>query len=254
MKKITFLLFALMLFASCSTKKIVYFQDMKNGGTVESVQPRSIRIKPGDKLAIHVNSKDEELVAPFNLRRSQESMGSKTDLAYTVDQDGNIDFPYLGTITVKGMTRNDVARHIKQELLDRKMIKDPTVIVDFTNLQLSVLGEVNKPGRYAIEKDVYTIIDAISDAGDLTINGLRENIMVLREENGMQKSYTINMNDAAQLYNSPAYYLQQNDVVYVEPNKQKIGQSTINGNTFRSTSFWMSFTSFILTLVTFFTR
>ena len=249
------MLFALVLMASCSTqKKVVYFQDLKNGGTVEAAMPQEIKIKPGDKLSVHVNSKDEELVAPFNLRRSQASMGSQTDLAYTVDKDGNIEFPYLGSIMVQGMTRDEVAKYIKQELLDRKMVQDPTVIVDFNNLQISVLGEVNSPGKYEIEKDKYTIIDAISSAGDLKITGKRDCIMVLREENGIQKSYTVDLNNAAQLYSSPVYYLQQNDIVYVEPNKKAAGQATINDNTLRSTSFWFSTVSLLLTLITFFTR
>ena len=249
------MLFALVLMASCSTqKKVVYFQDLKNGGTVEVAMPQEIKIKPGDKLSVHVNSKDEELVAPFNLRRSQASMGSQTDLAYTVDKDGNIEFPYLGSIMVQGMTRDEVAKYIKQELLDRKMVQDPTVIVDFNNLQISVLGEVNSPGKYDIEKDKYTIIDAISSAGDLKITGKRDCIMVLREENGIQKSYTVDLNNAAQLYSSPVYYLQQNDIVYVEPNKKAAGQATINDNTLRSTSFWFSTVSLLLTLITFFTR
>lgn len=255
MKKILFMLFALVLMASCSTqKKVVYFQDLKNGGTVEAAMPQEIKIKPGDKLSVHVNSKDEELVAPFNLRRSQANMGSQTDLAYTVDKDGNIEFPYLGSIMVQGMTRDEVAKYIKQELLDRKMVQDPTVIVDFNNLQISVLGEVNSPGKYDIEKDKYTIIDAISSAGDLKITGKRDCIMVLREENGIQKSYTVDLNNAAQLYSSPVYYLQQNDIVYVEPNKKAVGQATINDNTLRSTSFWFSTVSLLLTLITFFTR
>lgn len=255
MKKILFMLFALVLMASCSTqKKVVYFQDLKNGGTVEAAMPQEIKIKPGDKLSVHVNSKDEELVAPFNLRRSQASMGSQTDLAYTVDKDGNIEFPYLGSIMVQGMTRDEVAKYIKQELLDRKMVQDPTVIVDFNNLQVSVLGEVNNPGKYDIEKDKYTILDAISNAGDLKITGKRDCIMVLREENGIQKSYTVDLNNAAQLYSSPVYYLQQNDIVYVEPNKKAAGQATINDNTLRSTSFWFSTVSLLLTLITFFTR
>lgn len=249
------MLFALVLMASCSTqKKVLYFQDLKNGGTVEAAMPQEIKIKPGDKLSVHVNSKDEELVAPFNLRRSQASMGSQTDLAYTVDKDGNIEFPYLGSIMVQGMTRDEVAKYIKQELLDRKMVQDPTVIVDFNNLQISVLGEVNSPGKYEIEKDKYTIIDAISSAGDLKITGKRDCIMVLREENGIQKSYTVDLNNAAQLYSSPVYYLQQNDIVYVEPNKKAAGQATINDNTLRSTSFWFSTVSLLLTLITFFTR
>lgn len=249
------MLFALVLIASCSTqKKVAYFQDLKNGGTVEVALQQEIKIKPGDKLSIHVNSKDEELVAPFNLRRSQASMGSQTDLAYTVDKDGNIEFPYLGSIMVQGMTRDEVAKYIKQELLDRKMVQDPTVIVDFNNLQISVLGEVNDPGKYDIEKDKYTILDAISNAGDLKITGKRDCVMVLREENGMQKSYTVDLNNAAQLYSSPVYYLQQNDIVYVEPNRKAAGQATINDNTLRSTSFWFSTVSLLLTLITFFTR
>lgn len=255
MKNILYSLFALVLIASCSTpKKVPYFQDLRNGGNVEVALAQEIKIKPGDKLSIHVNSKDEELVAPFNLRRSQQSYGSQADLAYTVDKDGNIEFPYLGSIRVEGMTRDDVAKHIKQELLDRKMVQDPTVIVDFENLQISVLGDVNSPGKYRIEKDKYTIIDAISAAGDLAITGKRENIMVLREENGEQKTYTVNLNDASQLFSSPVYYLQQNDIVYVEPNSMKSGSASINSNTLRSTSFWFSAVSLVLTLITFFTR
>lgn len=255
MKKVLFAIVALMLVASCSTqKKVLYFQDLKNGGIVEAALPQEITIKPGDKLSIHVNSKNEELVAPFNLRRSQQSMGSNTDLAYTVDKDGNIEFPYLGSIYVQGMTRDDVAKHIRQELLDKKMVQDPTVIVDFNNLQISVLGDVSKPGKISIEKDKYTIIDAISDAGDLNITGKRDNITVLREENGVQKSYTVNLNNASQLFSSPVYYLQQNDIVYVEPNKKSSGNYSINSNTMRSTSFWFSTVSLILTLITFFTR
>ena len=255
MKRILYALFALMLIASCTTqKKVPYFQDLSNCSTVETALPQEITIKPGDKLSIHVNSKDEELVAPFNLRRSQQSMGSQADLAYTVDKDGNIEFPYLGSIRIEGMTRDEVAKHIRQELLDRKMVQDPTVIVDFNNLQISVLGDVGKPGKYSIEKDKYTIIDAISEAGDLTITGRRDNIMVLRQENGKQKSYFINLNDASQLFASPVYYLQQDDIVYVEPNSMKSGQSSINSNTLRSTSFWFSAVSLVLTLITFFTR
>ena len=147
-----------------------------------------------------------------------------------------------------------MAKYIKQELLDRKMVQDPTVIVDFNNLQISVLGEVNSPGKYEIKKDKYTIIDAISSAGDLKITGKRDCIMVLREENGIQKSYTVDLNNAAQLYSSPVYYLQQNDIVYVEPNSMKSGSASINSNTLRSTSFWFSTVSLLLTLITFFTR
>ena len=148
----------------------------------------------------------------------------------------------------------EVAKHIKKIILDKKLVLDPVVIVDFYSQQVSVIGEVGKPGKYNIDKDRFTILDALSLAGDLTIQGKRENITVLREEYGVQKAYVLNLNNAEQFHASPAYYLQQNDIVYVEPNSSKTGQSTVNGNTLRSVSFWMSLASFALTLVTFFTR
>ena len=152
------------------------------------------------------------------------------------------------------MTRDQVAKHIKRTLVEKGLILDPVVIVDYSNLQVSVLGEVNRPGKQNIDKDSYTILDAISMAGDLTIQGERDNIMVLRYQDGVQKTYLLNINDAAQLHKSDAYYLKQNDIVYVEPNSVKAGQASINGNTVRSTSFWMSLASFIMSFVTFITR
>ncbi|MBR3977943.1 MAG: polysaccharide biosynthesis/export family protein [Bacteroidaceae bacterium] len=256
MKKILLTLFAAMLIASCSTtKKVAYFQDMRNGGTIEVAIPAEIKLKPGDKISIHVNSKDEELVAPFNFHRNQNtSSGTETRLAYTIDNDGYIDVPTLGPVLAKDRTRDELAKHLKQEIINNGYILDPVVLVDYFDLQISVLGEVNKPGKVNIDKDRFTIIDALSQAGDLTITGKRDNIMVLREEDGKQKAYTVNINEASQLMSSPVYYLQQNDIVYVEPNTKKAGQSTINDNTMRSTSFWMSLTSFIMTVVTFLTR
>ena len=204
------------------------------------------------RSTIHVNSKDEELTRPLNLTHGTNNAGAR--LAYTVDERGYIDFPTLGEIYVEGKTRNEVAKHIKKIILDKKLVLDPVVIVDFYSQQVSVIGEVSSPGKYNIDKDRFTILDALSLAGDLTIQGKRENITVLREEYGVQKAYVLNLNNAEQFHASPAYYLQQNDIVYVEPNSSKTGQSTVNGNTLRSVSFWMSLASFALTLVTFFTR
>ena len=256
MKKILSALFVLVLLASCSsTKKITYFQDLEAGKSVAIAETQEIRLKPGDKISIHVNSKDKELVEPLNLNRNNNTGGQQQiQLAYTVDNNGYIDFPLLGNIHVEGMTRDELAKHLKSEIVNNKLVLDAVVIVEFNNQQVSVIGEVSSPGKYNIDKDRFTILDAISKAGDLTIHGKRDNVMVLREEYGVQKSYTINMNDAAQLYNSPAFYLQQNDIVYVEPNRTRAEQSTINGNVIRSTSFWMSFISFTLTIVTFLTK
>ncbi len=256
MKKIILPMLLMLLLASCATqKKVTYFQDLGHEKSVKIATPQDIKLKTGDQVTIHVNSKDEELTRPLNLTRGTNNTGSSgARLAYTVDERGYIDFPTLGEIYVEGKTRNEVAKHIKKIILDKKLVLDPVVIVDFYSQQVSVIGEVSKPGKYNIDKDRFTILDALSLAGDLTIQGKRENITVLREEYGVQKAYVLNLNNAEQFHASPAYYLQQNDIVYVEPNSSKTGQSTVNGNTLRNVSFWMSLASFALTLVTFFTR
>ena len=254
MKKIIPVLMLLLLTAACSTqKKVPYFQDLTDGGSVKIAAPQDIKLKAGDQFTIHVNSKDQELAQPFNLTRSASgNSGNETRLAYTVDERGYIDFPTLGEIYVEGKTRDELAKHIKNIIIEKKLVLDPVVIVGFYNQQVSVIGEVKSPGKYDIKKDRFTVLDAISLAGDLTIQGKRENITVLREEYGVQKAYTLNLNDAAQFHASPAFYLQQNDIVYVEPNPSKAAASSTNGNTVRSISFWFSVTSLALTLITFF--
>ena len=254
MKKIIPVLMLLFLTAACSTqKKVSYFQDLNDGGSVKIAAPQDIKLKAGDQFTIYVNSKDQELVQPFNLTRSASgNSGNETRLAYTVDERGYIDFPTLGEIHVEGKTRDELAKHIKNIIIEKKLVLDPVVIVGFYNQQVSVLGEVSRPGKYNINKDRFTVLDAISLASDLGIQGKRENITVLREEYGTQKAYTLNLNDAAQFHASPAFYLQQNDIVYVEPNPSKAAASSTNGNTVRSISFWFSVTSLALTLITFF--
>lgn len=257
MKKLLLPSLLLLVLASCvAPKKVSYFQDLEAGDAVKIIEAQEIRLKPGDKFTVHINSKDEELVRPFNLIRNTNSSisGSETRLAHTVDSEGFIDFPTIGKIHVEGMTRDKLAKHIKKLLLENKLVGDPVVIVQFTDMQVSVIGEVKNPKKVAINKDRYTILDAITDAGDLTIQGQRDNITVLREEYGVQRAYSLNLNDAAQLHSSPAFYLQQNDIVYVEPNGSKAAAASTNGNSLRSASFWMSLASFALTIVTFLTR
>ncbi|MDO5460807.1 MAG: polysaccharide biosynthesis/export family protein [Bacteroidales bacterium] len=257
MKKLLLPSLLLLLLASCvAPKKVPYFQDLEAGDAVKIIEAQEIRLKPGDKFTVHINSKDEELVRPFNLIRSSGNSGggSETRLAHTVDSEGFIDFPTIGKIHVEGMTRDKLAKHIKKLLLENKLVGDPVVIVQFTDMQVSIIGEVGSPGKVNINKDRYTILDAITDAGDLTIQGQRDNITVLREEYGVQRAYSLNLNDAAQLHSSPAFYLQQNDIVYVEPNGSRAAAASTNGNSLRNASFWMSLASFALTIVTFFTK
>lgn len=245
---------------SCSTSShITYFQDLRPGESEQQVvSATEIKVRPGDKLSIIVNSRDPQLTQLFNLPyitqqigRVLSSTGSASGTAgqgisgYTVDEEGMIDFPVLGKIKIIDKNREEIAAFIKSELLVKNLVKDPVVTVEYMNLCISVLGEVVSPGRYIIDRDKVTLLDAISMAGDLTIYGKREKVMVLREENGVQRVYGVNLCSAEHLYTSPVYYLRQNDVVYVEPNNVRARQATVNGNNVRSTSFWISLASLL---------
>ena len=260
---ISLLVMWLMLLTSCnSSKEVLYFQDLKSGNSVAvTAEAIALKIQPEDKISIIVNSRDPQLMALFNLPRVNKQMGtmgsvSSTTLSstgqdvlgYTVDKNGEIDFPVLGKIYVAGKTREEIAEYIKSELMRENLVKDPVVTVEYLNLCVSVLGEVNNPGRYNIDRDRTTILDVLSMAGDLTINGNRTNIMVMRQDGKNQRIYGIDLTQGNNIYSSPAYYLQQNDVVYVEPNDVRIRQSTVNGNTVRSTSFWISLISLAMSV------
>lgn len=252
-----FLAASLFLLGACSTsKEIPYFQDLRPGESeLTLAAPVEIKIQPKDKLSILVNSQDPRLTNLFNLPIFTQQIGQESNTGssrgvsgYTVDTEGCIDFPVLGKIFIAGMTREEVAAHIKSELQSHDLIKDPVVIVEYMNLSIAVMGEVANPGRYNIDKDHLTILDALSLAGDLTIYGKREKVLVLRNEEGKQRVYGVNLCSAEHLYTSPVYYLQQNDVVYVEPNDTKARQSTVNGNNVRSTSFWISLASLLTSI------
>lgn len=252
-----------MSFCSCnSSKDVLYFQDLKAGDSVAMAAiPVPVTVRPDDKISIVVNSRDPQLMALFNLPRVNKQMStvgqaSSTNVSngqdvmgYTVDSRGEIDFPVLGKIKVEGKTREEIGTYIKNELIAKNLVKDPIVTVEFMNLCVSVLGEVNSPGRYGIDRDRTTIIDALSMAGDLTINGNRTNVTVLRQDGDVQRVYAIDLTSGNDIYSSPAYYLQQNDIVYVEPNEMRARQSTVNGNTIRSASFWISITSLVMSIV-----
>ena len=247
--------------ACSSSKKMVYFQDTKNAAITKSVNHSPIRLQPEDKVSILVNSKDAQLTNLFNLayvttRLGQTNASLSTNTTqgvsgYTIDSAGNIDFPVLGTLHIGGMTRMEVASFVKNKLISENLVKDPIVTVEYMNLQISILGEVSKPGRYNIVQDKITILEALSMAGDMSIYGKRENVRVIRNENGVQKTYTINLCSATEVFDSPVYYLQQNDVVYVEPNSMRTRQSTVNGNNIRSANFWTSMVSVFVTVAIF---
>lgn len=256
LKLLAFIAGTLLFLGSCGTPKhITYFQDVFPNDSAVITKATYVTLQPGDKFSIVVKSKDPELSDLFNLPTVSYRVGqganssfyntSQNVSLYTVDDKGDIDFPVLGKVHVGGMRTTEVAAMIKGMLIGSKLVKDPIVTVDFANLNFSVLGEVTRPGQYSIDRDQVTLLDAISKAGDLTIYGIRDSVTVLREENGVRKSYMVNMLSWKDLTSSPAYYIKQNDIVYVRPNSTRSNQSTVNGNNVRSTSFWISFASLL---------
>lgn len=256
---------ALILGACTTPKNIAYFQDATPDNPITIQQDLSIKVRPEDKLSIIVSAQDGALSALFNLVQNQNRLastvtGTKTigeNVAaptqtgyYTVDSRGDIDFPVLGKLHIAGMSREEVGQYIVSQLTGHDLVKDPIVTVEFANTGISVLGEVAAPGRYEFNKDHMTLVEALAAAGDLTNNGMRDNITVIRSDGNTQSVYKIDITDAAALAASPAYYLQQNDVIYVEPNDKKKRESTPNGNTPYTPSFWVSMGSFAVTIAT----
>lgn len=260
--KTNLFLFALLLMlSSCNmSKRITYFQDIQDQRTTYiNEQPApEIRLRPEDKISIIVNTKVPELSALFNLPYSTRAIGSQSEQitnqgtsGYTIKADGSIDFPVLGLVQAAGKTRDELAAYIKSELIERNLVNDPVVTVEFVNLKFSVMGEVRSPGSYPITRDHITLLDALSMAGDLTIDGKRDNVMVLRPNaSGKITAYTVDMLSFNDVEHSPAYYIHQNDYIYVEPNKKRANQSTVNANTVQSASFWISVISLLASLAT----
>lgn len=251
----------LIVLTSCGTpKNIRYFQDLASDSvTIERavVQAKGITIEPNDRVSIVLNSKDPELSNLFNLPVVSNRVGmvsspyssqNQAVSTYVVDTQGMIDFPVLGKVMIGGLTRHEAAGLIKRELLEQHLVKDPVVTVEILNLFVSVMGEVAKPGRYNVDRDKLTVLDALAMAGDLTIFGKRDNVLVLRIEEGKQLTYHLDLRSGERLLHSPAFYLKQNDVVYVEPNNFRARQATVNGNNVLSTSFWISLASLATTI------
>ncbi|MBQ9585159.1 MAG: polysaccharide export protein [Muribaculaceae bacterium] len=250
------LMFVCCLFTSCQAPKLGYFQDVQAGQSQTLQDPKLVTIQPGDKLSILVGSKDPGLAYLFNLQivgryktsQSDANLSTSQVASYTLDENGDIDFPVLGKLNIKGKTRSEVAAFIKNELIRRDLLKDPIVTVDFLDLYFSVMGEVKTPGRFLMDHDKTTLIDALSRAGDLTINGRRDNVLVIRETDGKQLAYRIDLTNLQSIYNSPVYYLKQGDMIYIEPNEKKARESTATGNAFLQPSLWISLASLLTSI------
>lgn len=254
---------------SCSTPKdVTYFQDATPETVISMAQAQPIVARPGDKLVILVTTKDPKVSALFNLPTYSTRIEEPSQLggqvisntsvpesaqgvaSYTVSPEGYIDFPVLGKLKIEGMSRQEIAGYIKGELMGRDLVKDPTITVEFLNTGVNILGMVKTPGRYEINRDQFTVTDAIALAGDVSLNGMRNNIKVIRKENGKAKTYLIDLTNMEQTMNSPAYYLRQEDIIYVEPNEITKRATIANGNNATNVSFWISLASLLTTVAT----
>lgn len=247
---------------SCGTPKdVVYFQDASPEQVIEMAEKAPITVEPGDELMVYVSCTDPESAGRLSLMagtRAPETSGGKTSLSsgavmlpYTVNKEGNINMPEIGTVHVAGLTRHQISAIVEKKILEHNMAKagGVNVTVQFANLTFTALGEVNRTGTYSINKDNLTVLEALAQAGDLTIYGRRDKVWVVREEPGGRKMYQLDLR-GTDFLKSPGYYVQQNDVIYVEPNEVRAGQSTLNDNTFKSVGFWTSLASLAMTVVT----
>lgn len=258
MKKLSILplLLVVMLLCSCnSSKRITYFQDTTNEAIVALAGNGQIKIKPHDRLTIVVSSKDSELAAPFNSSTSYSSLsqnplgqtsvsGAQSLQVRTVNDKGMLYMPIIGDIYCVGKTRAELADEIAGKIKQGGYISDAAVNIQFADMKLYVLGEVARPGQFDITRDKVTILEALSMAGDMTIYGNRANVSVIRKDvnSNQNKVYQLNLL-SSEAMTSPAYYLEQGDVVYVQPNRYKAATSEINQNR----TFWISIASTLLT-------
>lgn len=247
-----------LMMVSCITPKTVaYFPELKDGQTLTLAETKGIILKPTDKLSIVVNTKSAELNNVLNMPVTSQIIGysevqsinqSRGTSGYTIDPEGYIDFPLTGKVKAAGLTRAELANSLKRTMEEKNVAKDAVVTVEYLNLGYSVIGEVKEPGYYPIESDRTTLMQALSRAGDMTIYGDRSKVKVLRTNTqGEQETYVLSMMDAEALTKSPAYFIEQNDVVYVTPNNYRKRQSA-NANDTSNGSFWVSVVSVLTTI------
>ena len=257
-------LFLLILISSCtSSKNIAYFKDLTDTSKIYSQVMKAtyeVKLQPDDIIQILINSVNPEATAVFNLGNTTPSVrgasqpgGTAVNInnnamsdptggnkGYLVDKDGDIDFPVLGRLKVMGLTTRQLKEQLKAKL--DKYLSEPIVNVRLLNYRITVLGEVARPASYTIPGERITIIEALGMAGDLTMYGKRENVLLIREENGLRKFIRLNLN-SSNLFQSPYYYLKQNDALYIEPSNSKI--DSLETGFFRKASLIVSVLSLV---------
>lgn len=222
----------LLLLASCSSVKredVVYFQDAGDYETIVDNNRSVTKFKNDDLISIHVSTLNPEASAPFNLYRGSSEGGFRPEqVDYLVDQEGMIDFPVVGKIKVAGLSPDELRLLLRSELSE--YLKDPIINIRLRNFTVTILGQVNRPGTYPVNSEQVTILEALGLAGDMSLRAVRENVLVIRDFNGTKVYNRIDLT-SKNITSSPVYYLTQNDVVYVEPNKSGIKATTLDQRT-----------------------
>lgn len=252
--KILSSLILVFILGSCVSKKeILYLQDIQKIANNEQALFSSPVIQPNDILSINVTTFDMEAAAPFNIimpaRTVQESTGfsNREQQGYLVSVEGNIEFPVLGTLQVGGLSRQELIEKIKNQI--SVYLNNPIINITIANYKVTVLGEVQRPGTYNIPNERITLLEALGKAGDMTIYGKRNNVIILREQNGV-KQHTIVDITKSDFLNSPYYFLHQNDVVYIQPNSAQVNSAAYN----RNSSVYISIASVLISLIVLITR
>lgn len=251
--KFYLLLLTILLSACAAPKNFVYFSGADQLKNIAITQDYEHRIKNDDLLYITVTSSNPDLAAPFNpssLNRNSTATQEAVEYAsYLVDIQGNVVLPVLGKVNVKGLTRTELATKIEQLIVEGQYIKDPSVTVKLINFKVSVLGEVKTPGVKQVNTDRLTIFDALGLAGDLTIYGKRENVSIIREVDGVRQIAKVDLS-SSDILSSQYYYLQPNDILYIQPNKKQqrnsVWDPSILSAILSGTSVLLSITSLIL--------
>lgn len=217
----------ILVLSSCGTKKeVVYFQNTGSFETLVDKNSFTTKFKVDDLVNIHVSTLNSEASVPFNLFKGASEGGIRAEqVDYLIDRSGEIDFPVIGKIKISGLSSEELRILLREKLSD--YLKDPIINIRLRNFTVTILGEVGRPGTYPVNGEKITILEALGLAGDLTVKGVRDNVMVIRDFDGTKVYTRINLTDKEAL-NSPVYYLTQNDVVYVEPNQSAISASSLD--------------------------
>jgi polysaccharide export outer membrane protein len=229
--KISIILYSLILLSSCvSTKKVAYFNDLKDSTVIVSKGGLDAIIQQKDILSISVSSLSMEATIIFNTPNipvtpsAAASSNLPQTAGYLVGEDGNIKFPVLGQISAAGFTQKQLQEKITKLLIDKKLLFDPIVTSRFLNFRVTVLGEVNRPGVIIVPSEQISILEALGQAGDLTIYGLRDNVILIRQEGADKLIKRLDLT-SSDILKSPYFFLKSNDVIYIEPGKAKVAST-----------------------------